>query len=114
MRNAIADLVISFAADGETDPKQLKTMTLAAVPRALQETDSAPGIRNANRGTGRPALESRSSSRVRLDRPNTALFRSWLQRAEGRFRQASMCFGRGVDAVPEQKAITRGQLLARR
>jgi hypothetical protein len=37
MRNAIADLVISFAADGETDPKQLKTMTLAALPRALQE-----------------------------------------------------------------------------
>jgi hypothetical protein len=34
-RNAIADLVISFAAEGERDPKRLKAMCLADLPRAL-------------------------------------------------------------------------------
>jgi hypothetical protein len=36
-RDAIADLVISFAAEGETDPKRLKAMALAALPKSLQE-----------------------------------------------------------------------------
>ena len=34
-RNAIADLLISFAAEGERDPKRLKGMCLADLPRAL-------------------------------------------------------------------------------
>jgi hypothetical protein len=35
-RNALAELIISFAAEGETDPKRLKALALAALPRTLQ------------------------------------------------------------------------------
>ena len=35
-RDALADLIISFAAEGETDPKQLKALALAALPRTLE------------------------------------------------------------------------------
>jgi hypothetical protein len=34
-RNALAELIVSFAAEGETDPKQLKRLALAALPRTL-------------------------------------------------------------------------------
>jgi hypothetical protein len=34
-RNALAELVVSFAAEGETDPKQLKRLAFAALPRML-------------------------------------------------------------------------------
>jgi hypothetical protein len=35
-RNALAELIISFAAEGETNPKRLKELALAALPRALE------------------------------------------------------------------------------
>jgi hypothetical protein len=34
-RNALAELIVSFAAEGETDPKQLKRLALASLPRML-------------------------------------------------------------------------------
>jgi hypothetical protein len=34
-RKALAELIMSFAADGETDPKRLKAMALKALPYAL-------------------------------------------------------------------------------
>ena len=34
-RNALAELIISFAAEGETNPKRLKELALAALPRTL-------------------------------------------------------------------------------
>jgi hypothetical protein len=34
-RKALAELIVSFAADGETDPKQLKRLALAALPQTL-------------------------------------------------------------------------------
>jgi hypothetical protein len=34
-RSALAELIISFAAEGETDPKRLKRLALAALPRML-------------------------------------------------------------------------------
>jgi hypothetical protein len=34
-RSALADLIMSFAAEGETDPKRLKAKALAAVPYVL-------------------------------------------------------------------------------
>jgi hypothetical protein len=35
-RTALADLIMSFAAEGETSPKRLKELALAALPRALE------------------------------------------------------------------------------
>jgi hypothetical protein len=35
-RNALADLIMSFAAEGETNPKRLKELALSALPRALE------------------------------------------------------------------------------
>ena len=34
-RSALADLIMSFAAEGETDPKRLKAKVLAALPYVL-------------------------------------------------------------------------------
>ena len=34
-RNALADLIMSFASEGETNPKRLKELVLAALPRTL-------------------------------------------------------------------------------
>ena len=35
-RDALAELIISFAAEGETDPKRLKALALADLPRTLE------------------------------------------------------------------------------
>ena len=35
-RDALAELIISFAAEGETDPKRLKELALSALPRTLE------------------------------------------------------------------------------
>jgi hypothetical protein len=35
-RDALAELIISFAAEGETNPKRLKELALEALPRALE------------------------------------------------------------------------------
>jgi hypothetical protein len=35
-RDALAELIISFAAEGETDPKRLKELALADLPRTLE------------------------------------------------------------------------------
>jgi hypothetical protein len=35
-RKALAELIMSFAAEGETDPKRLKALALAALPRTLE------------------------------------------------------------------------------
>jgi hypothetical protein len=35
-RNALADLIMSFAAEGETNPKRLKELALSALPRTLE------------------------------------------------------------------------------
>ena len=35
-RDALADLIMSFAAEGETNPKRLKELALSALPRTLQ------------------------------------------------------------------------------
>lgn len=35
-RNALAELIMSFAAEGETDPKRLKQLALSALPRILE------------------------------------------------------------------------------
>ena len=35
-RDALADLIMSFAAEGETDPKRLKQLALSALPRTLE------------------------------------------------------------------------------
>ena len=35
-RDALAELIISFAAEGETNPKRLKELALAALPRTLE------------------------------------------------------------------------------
>jgi hypothetical protein len=40
-RNALADLVMSLAAKGETDPKRLKALALAALPRALPQVSNS-------------------------------------------------------------------------
>jgi hypothetical protein len=34
-RTALADLIVSFASEGEIDPKRLKEKALAALPRTL-------------------------------------------------------------------------------
>jgi hypothetical protein len=34
-RKALAELIVSFAAEGETNPKQLKRLALAALPRTF-------------------------------------------------------------------------------
>ena len=34
-RTALADAIVYFASEGETDPKRLKELALAALPRAL-------------------------------------------------------------------------------
>ena len=34
--NALADLIMSFAAEGETNPKRLKELALSALPRTLE------------------------------------------------------------------------------
>ena len=34
-RTALADAIVYFASEGETDPKRLKELALAAFPRAL-------------------------------------------------------------------------------
>ena len=34
-RNALADLIMSYASEGETNPKRLKELALAALPRTL-------------------------------------------------------------------------------
>ena len=36
-RTALAELIISFAAEGETDPKRLKALALAALPRTFEQ-----------------------------------------------------------------------------
>ena len=36
MRNALADLIMTFAAEGETNPKRLMELALAALPRTLE------------------------------------------------------------------------------
>jgi hypothetical protein len=36
-RAALAELIISFAAEGETDPKRLKGLALAALPRTFEQ-----------------------------------------------------------------------------
>jgi hypothetical protein len=45
-RNALADLIMSFASEGETDPKRLKELALAALPRTLQtiEKEAPPWL----------------------------------------------------------------------
>ena len=35
-RTALADSIMMFASEGETDPKKLKQLALAALPRILQ------------------------------------------------------------------------------
>ena len=35
-RDALAELIISFAAEGETNPKRLKELALPALPRTLE------------------------------------------------------------------------------
>ena len=35
-RDALAELTVSFAAQGETDPKRLKQLALSALPRTLE------------------------------------------------------------------------------
>jgi hypothetical protein len=35
-RNALAELIMSFAAEGETDPKRLKALALAALPQTIE------------------------------------------------------------------------------
>jgi hypothetical protein len=35
-RDALAELIIRFAAEGETDPKRLKERALADLPRTLE------------------------------------------------------------------------------
>ena len=35
-RDALAELIMSLAAEGETDPKRLKELALADLPRALE------------------------------------------------------------------------------
>ena len=35
-RDALAELIISFAAEGETNPKRLKELALADLPRTLE------------------------------------------------------------------------------
>ena len=35
-RDTLAELIISFAAEGETNPKRLKELALAALPRTLE------------------------------------------------------------------------------
>ena len=35
-RDALAELIMSFAAEGETDPKRLKELALADLPRTLE------------------------------------------------------------------------------
>jgi hypothetical protein len=35
-RDALAELIISFAAEGETNPKRLKELALADLPRMLE------------------------------------------------------------------------------
>jgi hypothetical protein len=35
-RDALAELIVSFAAEGETDPKRLKQLALSALPRTLE------------------------------------------------------------------------------
>ena len=35
-RDALAELIISFATEGETNPKRLKELALAALPRTLE------------------------------------------------------------------------------
>jgi hypothetical protein len=35
-RDALAELMVSFAAEGETDPKRLKQLALSALPRTLE------------------------------------------------------------------------------
>ena len=35
-RDALAELTVSFAAEGETDPKRLKQLALSALPRTLE------------------------------------------------------------------------------
>jgi len=35
-RDALAELIVSFAAEGETDPKRLKALALADLPRTLE------------------------------------------------------------------------------
>jgi hypothetical protein len=36
-RTALADTIVYFASEGETDPKRLKELALAALPRALSQ-----------------------------------------------------------------------------
>ena len=36
-RTALAEAIVYFASEGETDPKRLKDLALAALPRALSE-----------------------------------------------------------------------------
>jgi hypothetical protein len=36
-RTALADAIVYFASEGETDPKRLKELALAALPRALSQ-----------------------------------------------------------------------------
>jgi len=36
-RTALADAIVYFASEGETDPKRLKELALAALPRALAQ-----------------------------------------------------------------------------
>lgn len=45
-RNALADLIMSFASEGETNPKRLKELALSALPRALQtiEKEAPPWL----------------------------------------------------------------------
>jgi hypothetical protein len=35
-RDVLAELIVSFAAEGETDPKRLKQLALSALPRTLE------------------------------------------------------------------------------
>jgi len=35
-KDALAEVIISFAAEGETDPKRLKALALSALPRTLE------------------------------------------------------------------------------
>jgi hypothetical protein len=35
-KDALAEVIISFAAEGETDPKRLKALALADLPRTLE------------------------------------------------------------------------------
>jgi hypothetical protein len=36
-RTALADAIVYFASEGETEPKRLKELALAALPRALSQ-----------------------------------------------------------------------------